>query len=430
MLLLVATAAADDWDDWNDWNDQDHNDVREAPDDDWGMENGWAADWQAGEGLLDLSGYLETTAISVLPRNVTREQTEAGLQTLLRLRSRFEPEPFLSVTVETEFLDRRGAAAAGGFGTDGVEPREITFDYLYGAVAFGPVDLRVGRQPLAWGSAYAFNPTDLMNPSTMAGLAGVEPPGITAISSSITVGERLGLEACLGFEDRSRNASALRELSRAHRLPWGVLGRAYLGMWDFGIGIARSAEWAPEWPPGSAAEGTLQTEDYAVAEAVGSIGPVLLYAEAAIEIGTDDWHIQRSLDGALGAVWDPVDRLSLQAEYHRRGRGASDPQDYRPADRLARRLVGQDYLVGVGRFSMMSDDLELTLASLLNLNDRSSALIPELTYRITDDFHTTVGGSLFLGSRKSEFDGRFSDGTLGEVDLGLPQLFLRATWYF
>lgn len=421
IFLLVATAAADDWDDWGDWNDREANGSREATDSDREAENGWGAEWKAGAGPLALSGYLETTAISVFPRNVMREDTEAGLQTLLRLRGRFEPEPFLSVTVETEFVDRGGAAAPGS-----VEPREIPFDYLYGAVAFGPVDLRVGRQPLAWGSAYAFNPTDLMNPSTTAGLAGVEPPGMTAISSAVTIGERLGLEAYLGFEDRSRNASALQELSRNHRLPWGVRGRAYLAMWDFGVGIARSAEWVPD----SAGGGALQTEDYVVAEAVGSIGPVLLYAEAAIEVGADDRHPERSLDGVVGAVWDPLDRLSLQAEYHRRGRGATDPDDYRPADRLARRLVGRDYLVGVGTLSMMSDDLELTLASLLNLNDRSSALIPELTCRITDDFHTTVGGSLFLGSRESEFDGRFSDDSLGEVDLGLPRLFLRATWYF
>ncbi|TVQ37621.1 MAG: hypothetical protein EA384_11345 [Spirochaetaceae bacterium] len=413
ILLVVTTAAAADRDD-NNW-------------DDWDEDGGWESDNGNGWGAttaqpgVDLSGYLETTGVTVLPRNARGGDTQVGLQTVLRLRGRFEPEPFLSATVETEFLDRRGAATPAG-----AETRQIYFDYLYGSVAFGPLDLRVGRQPLAWGTAYAFNPTDLMNPSTMAGLAGVEPPGITAISSSLTVGDRLGLEGYLGFEDRSRHATALADLSGADRLPWGVRGRAFVGMWDFGLGLARSAEYDPRTDQDDA----VRTADYAVTEVSGSIGPVLLYGETAIEVGTGDWQLKRSLDAAVGARWDPLDRVSLQAEYHRRGRGAADPADYLPADLLARRLVARDYVVGIGTLSMMDDNLRLMVSSLVNLNDRSSAVLPELSWRITDDFQTALGASIFLGSKQSEFDGRLSDEDLGEVDLGRPQLFLRATWYF
>ncbi|TVR75537.1 MAG: hypothetical protein EA427_00155 [Spirochaetaceae bacterium] len=451
-VALVASVSGEDWDE-GDW-DSDGWDDNGWDTDSWGAgdagwdddaswagdgwdDNGWDTDsWGAGDGWggaapagLDLSGYLETTGLTVLPRNPRRDEADLGLQTLLRVRGRFEPDSFLSVTVETEFLDRRGAAdpGAGGAGGPGAPgSRQIYFDYLYGSAAFGPVDLRVGRQPLAWGTAYALNPTDLMNPVTVAGLAGVEPPGITAISSSVTLGERMGLEGYLGFEDRSRHPAALEGLSRLEKLPWGVRGRAFLGMWDLGIGLARSAERDVAGESAAA----IRTEDYVVAEVVGSIGPVLLYGEAAIEAGTGDWHVSRSVDGAAGAQWDPLERLSLQAEYHRRGRGSTDVEDYALEDRLARRLVGRDYLVGIVTLSMMEEDLRLIAASLINLNDGSAAVLPELTYRVTDDFQTSLGGSWPLGPRGSEFDGRLQAGDAEEIDLGRPRVFLRATWYF
>ncbi|TVR02336.1 MAG: hypothetical protein EA403_08995 [Spirochaetaceae bacterium] len=387
--------------------------------DEWGND-GWGSDgWEVSEAPagMDLSGYLETTGLTVLPRNVGGDDVRVGLQTLLRLRGRFEPQEFLSVTVETEFLDRRGAVRSGD------ESRQIRFDYLYGSAAFGPVDLRVGRQPLAWGTAYAFNPTDLMNPSTMEGLAGVEPPGITAVSASLTLGQRWGIEGYLGFEERSRHASALDDLSRLNRLPYGVRGRAFLGPWDLGIGFARSALYDP-------GPRSVRTMEYAVAEIAGSIGPVLLYAETAIEAAASDWNPERSVDAAVGGQWEPLDRLSLQAEYHRRGRGTTDVDEYPASERLAGRLVGQNYLVGIGTLFLKDDDLRLMVAALTNLNDYSAAVRPELTWLVTEDFELGFGASLSFGSRGSEFDGRVSDNDLGEVDLGVPRLFAKATWYF
>ncbi|TVR30541.1 MAG: hypothetical protein EA404_11985 [Spirochaetaceae bacterium] len=433
-LLVIASPAlaedwgGDDWDDWNDWGDADA--VSDSRDSHEWESGGWAASPD-----VSLSGYLETTGLAVLPRVPGRDSTHLGLQTLLRLRGRFEPATRLSVTLETELIDRRGAThpaiRAGIMGvptdpdTDSADSRQIHFDYLYGSAAFGAVDFRVGRQPLAWGTAYALNPTDLMNPASLAGLAGVEPPGITALSAGLTPGARWGLEGYLGFEDRSRHPTALEDLTGIDALPFGMRARAFIGMWDFALGMARATEFDRV--------STLHVDEYLTAEASGSIGELLLYGEAALDLSVMDnnWsRTDRYLDTAVGVQWDLLDNLSLQAEYHRRGAGATDPDEYSIADRLQGRLTGRDYLAGIGNFSLRNDTIRLTMAALGNLRDRSYALLPEMTWSVVDDFQLALGGSVFLGPSDSEFDGRVSNGNSGEIDTGRPQIYARATWYF
>lgn len=428
MLLTSGGILAADWND--DW------------DNDWGSTA--SEDGTGGEALM-LSGYLETTGLAILPRKPDVQDAHLGLRSILRLRGRAEPAAFLSVTAEGELQDLRGAAnprtragilglpdattvaatpASMWYGLD--ENSSFRIDYLYGSAAFGPVDIRVGRQPLAWGTAYAFNPTELTNPRGIGGLAGLEPPGISAITVGITPGRLWGVEGYIAFEDRSRSSTALPDLSLIEKLPYGARIRLFPGLWDFGAGVARSADYTPH--PGS--DGQIRNNDYAVAEFAGSLGVVLLYGETAIEIGSKDWSATRSIDAAAGLQWDPWESITLQGEYHRRGRGSKEPDDYSLADRLAGSLVGRDYAVGIASWSTLDDDLRLRMATLVNLNDRSLVLIPELRYLVVDDFHLELGASVFHGDSNTEFNGRISDDALGKLDLGRSQLYLRTTWYF
>lgn len=419
--IMSAPLSADDWADL---------------DDDWGDNDG-----------IDMSGYLESTGIALLPRDFDGEPN-FGLQSILRLRGRFEPASSLSVTVEAEYRDRRAAAnpltrqsligassldesgQAQFVGTD--FNREFVFDYAYASARFGALDIRVGRQPLAWGSAYAFNPTERMNPASLAELTGIEPPGITAIAPSLSLGSGLGIEGYVAFEDRSRRATALTALSEAHNIPFGLRARAYLGLWDFAAGFLRSVDAGGAT---AGAEGQLTVADYAVAEIAGPLGPVTVYGEAAVEVDPDaSWRLERSVDGAVGFQYELPFEVGLQAEYHRRGRGAADSEDYDPQERIAGQLVARDYLVGVVDRYFFDDEVHATLAALTNLNDSSTMLIPELQYSPLPDLELGLGASVLLGPEDSEFDGRFErptgNGETASIDLGRPQLFLSAKWYF
>ncbi len=405
--------------------------------DDWDSPEPGGGDWNGGwaeNGGIRWSGYLETTGLLVLPRARSGDDALVGLSSIVRLRARFEPDPDLSVVLEAELRDLRGAADPRtrwlALGAEDVPPadsragdaaRSIDLDYLYGAASFGPLDLRVGRQPLAWGTAYAFNPTDLANPDSLADFAGIEPPGIAAVTASLTPGASWGVEGYVGFEDRTRRATAGRGIASADQLPFGVRARAFAGVWDIGAGFVRAVE-GVAGPDGNLA---LRVEERVTAEVAGSIGATVVYAESALRTGRDAGRLSRALDAALGLRVDPFDHILLQAEYHRRGRGAARPEDYAPADRLTGRLAARDYLVAVGTASMARDTLRLQLAALRNLNDRSMVLIPELEYEWRPDLLVGLGASLFAGPEASEFDGRVNG-----LDLGRPQLFVTATWYF
>ena len=411
--------------------------------------NAIAEDWGSwDEGpVFDLSGYLEATGVTVLPRWQQDQSSNVGLLSKLRLRGVFEPATNLSVVAEVEYQDMRGAVnpltrmTIAGFpaldessqaqlaGTD--FNQRIDFDYAYGSASFGPVDLRIGRQPLAWGTAYAFNPTDLANPVMLAELTGEEPPGITAIAPSLTIGTNMGIDGYIGFEDRSRETVALSEMSHSGKLPLGIRARAFLGAWDVGIGFVRAVEQ-------NGFTQQLYVDDYIVAEFAGSLGPFMLYGETAVETWGDGWEFSRSVDAAVGTQYDIGDNFSLLLEYHRRGRGESDPDDYDLFKRLAGGLVAQDYLVGVGNSFFLDDNVQFTLVSIVNLNDFSAAIIPEITYTAVQDFEFGLGISMFPGSRGTEFYGDFrletpgtgDDPEFSDVDLGRYMAFFKTTWYF
>ncbi len=409
-----------------------------------------AEEWGSwGDGsIFDLSGYLEVTGVTVLPRWQEDQNGNVGLLSKLRLRGVFEPASNLSVVAEVEYQDMRGAVnpltrmslaglpllnESSQAQLAGIDfNRRIDFDYAYGSASFGPVDLRIGRQPLAWGTAYAFNPTDLANPVTLAELTGVEPPGITAIAPSFTIGPSLGIDGYVGFEDRSREAVAITDISVPANIPFGIRGRAFINAWDVGVGFVRAVEQT------GFLQKQLSVEDYVIAEFAGSAGPFMLYGETSVEIDNANWKFSHSVDAAIGTQYDIGDNFSLLVEYHRRGRGASDPDNYDLFRRLAGGLVARDYLVCVGNSFLFDDKVQLTVASIINLNDYSAALIPEIIYTAVQDFELGMGISLFPGSRGTEFYGDFrletqepGDKTVfTDVDMGRYMAFFKTTWYF
>lgn len=425
MLVLFSIGAglvaAEDWGDWDDWDDQEET------------ASAATASWHDTDAGLELSGYMESTGTVTLPRS-WGEDPASGLHSLMRLRGRFTAGRDFSAVVEADITDSRGSASpsarmqlVGIAPADGEEQPlsagmrpQIELDYLYGSLRLGAADVRVGRQPIAWGSAYAFNPTDLMNPVSLAGLAGVEPSGLTAVHTSLSPGMAWGVEGYLAFEDRSREA-APHQLMTPDALPFGMRFRLYHGIWDYSLGLVRAVDLLP-----GAAD--LDRRYLVTAEFAGSVGALLVYGEAALE--PEDWQLPEALDAAIGVQYDLTEEVLVQLEYHRRGQGAASTADYPVAPRLRGGLVGRDYLVGVARSTLFRGDLTITAAGLINLHDGSVAVLPEIEYLLSDDVTVHLGAATMFGSRDSEFRGRFEVPGSGKVDIGRSQLFAGITWHF
>jgi hypothetical protein len=256
-------------------------------------------------------------------------------------------------------------------------------DRLYATFHARWFDLFVGRQAIAWGSARAINPTDIIAPF---------------LYNEIDVEDRIGVDAA------------------RLRVPAGSLGEV-----DVGYVAGEDFEWKE-----SAA--FVRGKFYALKTDVALIG--MAFRENALA-GVD---VTRAIGGAgawceaayvwarafdnRSAVGDEDDYLRLSAgtdynfgagvytflEYHYNGAGAADPNDYylniitnytAYADGAVY-LFGQHYLIP-GVTWQVTPLTSVAGQVLANLNDGSFLLAPLVEYNATDNLYLSAGGYLAVG---------------------------------
>ncbi|MDT8285796.1 MAG: hypothetical protein RQ748_01700 [Elusimicrobiales bacterium] len=248
-------------------------------------------------------------------------------------------------------------------------------------------DLYAGRQPLAFGSGRAVNPTDILAPY---------PYG------TIDTEERRGVDA-------------LRV-----KVPWGAMG-------EFDAG------WLPgeDWARGGAA-GFLRARGIGAGADIKVLSAVF---RGNLMAGAD---IERHLGGAMlraeaAQVWagtfgerDPGDdflRLTAGAEYnfslldgtdawleyHYNGAGAGSPRDYASlSGRTAYReanvyLLGRHYLA-LGAGAALSPLVYAGAGVLVNLDDRSFYATPSMEWNAAENLYVSAGALLPSGPH-ARFDG-------------------------
>lgn len=239
----------------------------------------------------------------------------------------------------------------------------------------GAIDLRIGRQRIAWGTGRFWSPLDLFNPISPTAL---EP------------GEREGVDAVLLEHKRS----AISRFSAVYAPVRG--GRDHVvGQWhdnqagmDYSVALGRVPE------------GTMLGVDLA-----GQLGGAGIRAE---------WTTTRR-DNARGTPhrlmlgWDYAfaSSLNLTAEAYYDGSGASDPARCDLPALLAgqRRTVAKRYL-GLYASYEPTPLLKTQARLAMNLDDRSWYLSPRLVHSAGENLELSAGAQWFGGSAASEFGRR------------------------
>jgi hypothetical protein len=263
-------------------------------------------------------------------------------------------------------------------------------DRLYATVRARWFDLYLGRQAIAWGSAKAVNPNDIIAPF---------------LYNEIDVEDRIGVDAA------------------RLRIPAGSLGEV-----DVGYVAGEDFEWKE-----SAA--FVRGKFYALKT------DVALLAMAFRENALAGFDVTRSIGGAgawceasyvwarafedLSEVVDENDylRLSVGADYnfgagvytflvyHFNGAGACDPNDYlwnivaNPTAYAdgAVYLFGRHYIIP-GVMWQATPLTSLGGQVLANLNDNSYLLAPLVEYNASDNLYLSVGGYLAIGDNPTALD--------------------------
>jgi hypothetical protein len=318
------------------------------------------------------------------------------------------------------------------------------------SVRWDPVELTVGKQIFAWGTADAFNPTDNLNPYdymevldnekmgiySVAGRLGFDPATLTVVAVPVFTPSRLPRRDSRWTPVPPAGVAAVvdpREIPPADvdNVQYGARLKATLAGWDLSTSYYRGFEHTPAFRVGTAetAPGesvarftpVFTAMDVAGFDVSTTLGGFEVHGEGAFKVVRRDGASDR-FQGMAGFnyTWDGLghrwlDEIVLVVEYGREIELRRRPE-FAIADRGTAPLVGdllannafENGLIGRVRLKLTED----TQARLTGVVDFDRALSGyarlEVAHRFTDAVQLETGLDVLAGPPTS-FWGRWRD---------------------
>ncbi len=254
-------------------------------------------------------------------------------------------------------------------------------DRLSLRLRFAHMDLKVGRQPVSFGSAWFFTPLDLVNPFHPATVDSEYKPGVDAA--------RL---------DAYPSASTEVTLVAAYAGDWTREEMVFAGHGQLTVGVTDLGVFL----------GEVRGDRVAGLSGVGSIGPVGVYGDVAATLPGDSEE-DPFVRVVLGADHRATATTSVGLEIYYQSLGASSPSDYGEfgaSDRVAR---GELWTLGrvYGGLSVLQEITPLVMVSvagLANLADQSALVMPSVSVSVAENTDAVLGGYLGVGERPHELE--------------------------
>lgn len=352
--------------------------------------------FESGGRSLDVGGYIRSlTQIYDPGYDIPGTDRPSGihaevvrLKWKLRLGDSFILEAHNRIQGQLSSNPNDVGGAVVGFGVSAVPGRSVDLssvwieedrlrvwhdiDRLSLTVYSGLGDLTIGRQAITWGISNLFPVQDLWAQFSPFELDTEEKPGIDAVRILTYPAEGLELDAVVADRGSSEDLSAGIRASLS--LSWADL---YLGagkFWNQAMGLAGVSAPVGSWKV--RAEGVLP-----------------------YDLDVDEADLPRA---TLGVDWLGGEVL-LSGEYHFNGLGAETSGGYvgllqeEGFSRGESYFLGRHYLGGMGSWTPGNDRLSLSLVTLWNLQDPSSAFVPSLTYDVGQSTRLSAGAMITFG---------------------------------
>jgi hypothetical protein len=353
--------------------------------------------------------------------------------------------PSLDARFDGRFSARVGAPSIGrGGGTNG---RVLE---AYGTWHAESIDLRIGKQIVAWGRADGINPTDNITPRDLAimlpfeedqrlGVAAAKLDWIVRPEHTLTVFATPYFEPSVipwpnsgpeKIETRPTRNIANTQVG----LRWNKVGEGF----DWSISYFRGFSHLPSLVPTrtpttvEARYDRVQVLGADFARNFGRFGVrgEMAYSHTDDRLGRDPFVRNPQVYGVLGVDRTFFDNLNVNVQvFARHVYNHSDPRNL--ADPVARSwavqsalLAGQLDHVGSGvtfRVSnkWLNDTLEVEVFGIVNARSRDGFLRPLITYSFSDRWKGTLAAELYRGRPGTQFGGqRANRGWLAELRLG------------
>ncbi|MBU1617493.1 MAG: hypothetical protein KKF06_06960 [Candidatus Margulisbacteria bacterium] len=316
---------------------------------------------------VDLSGYYENDLLGLI-----KSDGGATIGDLSRLRLRFDAKVGESLVIHLEpryylLFKSDPVSVAGASGID-----QLVWDRIYLKYYSTLFNLTAGKQRIAWGSGYIWNPTDIFNPFVLSFAVKEED------ESNV---EAIRCEAPFG-------PSAALDLYLTTGQPWGetkkgVRARRTIGLFDLAVSYV-----------------DFGSGDQAGFDAVGELFGFGVRNEITVKRPVGATHYIQSVWG-----WDYTleNGIGLNMEYYFNGLGKKDSYDWAALQGGTISQLAMDYLF----FSVNKNLDELTAlrgSILTNLDDSSFILYPALTRSLTEDLDLSLEAMFSGGKSGSEYE--------------------------
>lgn len=172
--------------------------------------------WPLTAGAWDLNGYLENDLIAAVKRDRT-----ATAGDLVRLRLKLDQKwPTLALHLEPRYY---GFLKSENFPLAGITDIDrLVWDRYYAKFYLPTLSLTAGKQRIAWGTCYIWNPTDIFNPFVLAfAVKEEEESNVEAVRVEVPLGAAGGLDgfALTGVEWKNADK--------------GIRAKGNAGLFDF-----------------------------------------------------------------------------------------------------------------------------------------------------------------------------------------------------
>lgn len=317
-------------------------------------------------------------------------------------------------------------------------PHELSlweaFIDVYGFL-FDDLDLRVGKQRIAWGRADQLNPTDNLNPNDFSDLVnftemapswafkgtwyfgdnrltGVWMPGITPVLLP-----RKGADLFLGDLGAYDDALRLPDQTPANSM-FAFRWDGTIDKWDYSLSYFNGYDDVPiptRLTVNGAAPPGLEMEFPKLrvigADLVTELSGIGLWAEAGLFL-PDEVEMVSEVNGVIERITqldgEPYLKFTLGGDYTFSSGFYINAQWMHGFD--IERGAGElhDYFVVRLEREYLNDDLLVALSNTLEVADGKQlgyGLMPELTYRAIDNFEAGLGAFLIGGEKGTLFEG-------------------------
>lgn len=242
----------------------------------------------------------------------------------------------------------------------------------FATIYAGSTEIKIGRQRIAWGTGFVWNPTDLLNPFNPAAIELEEKNGVDAVYGVLPFGSLSRFEAAYApGRDALKASTAARVTTNWH---------------DYDLALM---------------VGDFQDSFVVGGDFAGYIGGAGFRGEFAY---TRQGGATNFLRAVVNADYNfPGDWYAF-IEFYFNGQGESHKKKYNLADLFSGNIfnLARRYLA-LSTTKSITPLLTFSAYNISNLNDHSALFGPALTYSLAENLELSMSGYYFVGASDTEY---------------------------